>query len=137
MMLTFFLCLLAICIFSLVMSLQFCLFLNWVVCFLTVEFNVSLCILDTCLLPDMCFAIYQRRLPVHGLVFHSLISPLQNSYFNFNEVQLNFFPPRNGYLVVQHHLTELIMFCTIFTEIQLGYNIVVVSGIQQSDSAIR
>ena len=71
---------------------NFCLFLNWVVCFLTVEFNVSLCILDTCLLPDMCFAIYQRRLPVHGLVFHSLISPLQNSYFNFNEVQLNFFP---------------------------------------------
>lgn len=51
---------------------NFCLFLNWVVCFLIAEFNVSLCILDTCLLSDMCFATYQRSLPVHGLVFHSL-----------------------------------------------------------------
>ena len=40
----------------------------------------------------MCFAIYQRRLPVCGLIFHSLISLLQSSYFNFNEVQLNFSP---------------------------------------------
>ena len=71
---------------------NFCLFLNWAVCFLIVEFNVSLCILDTCLLSDMCFAIYQRSLPVHGLVFHSLISLFQSSYFNFSEVQLNFFP---------------------------------------------
>ena len=71
---------------------NFCLFLNWVVCFLIVEFNGSLCILDTCLLSDMCFAIYQRSLPVHGLVFHSLISLFQSSYFNFSEVQLNFFP---------------------------------------------
>ena len=85
----FFECLLC-CLYILWRGVQIiCLVLNWVVCFLVLNFESSLCILDQVL----CWkCVLQIFLPVCGLFFQPLNSvSVRAKVFNINEVQLSSF----------------------------------------------